>query len=168
MVFSWVSGNLKLFCYFLMPDALSSFIEKTDKKYFYYSFVALVSIIAKYRKCLFVLLMAAETQKKIWWNGSICTGILYVLISIQNVSVKTLRPFFMTSQTTAAVLSWFVADSYWNNNLYYGLSKLETPGLDSWAAEAFGMGTGKLWIYLLTQWGLGFGSFFQNMLWNSF
>lgn len=30
------------------------------------------------------------------------------------------------------------------------------------------MGTGKLWMYLLTQRGLCFGLFFQNMLWNSF
>lgn len=101
------------------------FLEVTDKKHFFYSFGQLVSISVQYKKCIFVLLMAAETKKKVWWNAAVCTGVVCVLISIQNVSVKTLSLVFMTAQTTAAVLSWFVDDSYWNSNLYYGLGKYE-------------------------------------------
>lgn len=101
---------------------LSFFLEITDNKHFFYSFVPFVSISVQCRKCLFFLLMAAEKKKKVWWNASVCTGIVYVLISIQNVSLSL---FFITAQTTAAVLSWFVADSYWNISLYYGISKFQ-------------------------------------------
>lgn len=45
-------------------------------------------------------------------------GDVYGFISIQNMAVKTSSPFDTIIQTTAAMLSWSAADSYWNANLY--------------------------------------------------
>lgn len=88
-------------------------------------------------------LIAVVTEKKIWWNAFVYPGDVYGFVNIQNMTVKTSSPFYTTIQTTAAMLSWSAADSYWNANLYELSKYRKCQGCIPELLKR-GMGTGKL------------------------